>query len=109
MNVWFRFCEQLATNSWKQSMASQTNKPQLQDLFITLSKISTIGDKQSRPIFISRSVKQEMAKKWKWSRRWQIWVAYLKIGCKPRDISKIERRNTKARGGGAKNTITINI
>ncbi len=44
-------------------MASQTNKPQLQDLFITLSKISTIGDKQSRPIFISRSVKQEMAKK----------------------------------------------
>jgi len=43
-------------------MASQTNKPQLQDLFITLSKIS-IGDKQSRPIFISRNVKQEMAKK----------------------------------------------
>jgi hypothetical protein len=56
------FCEQLTTSFWKQSMANQTNKPQLQDPFITPSKIS-IRDEQSKLIFIIRSVMQEMARK----------------------------------------------
>jgi hypothetical protein len=43
-------------------MAHRTDKPQLQDLFITPNRIS-IGDKQSKPMFISRSAKQEVAKK----------------------------------------------
>jgi len=43
-------------------MLSQTDKPQLQDLFITLRKIS-IRDEQSIPIFIGRNIKQEVARK----------------------------------------------
>jgi hypothetical protein len=62
MNVRFGFCEQHAISSWRQSMASQTDKPQLQDLFIMPSIIS-IGDEQSISIFIGRSTKQEVAKK----------------------------------------------
>jgi hypothetical protein len=69
----------------------------------------SIGDKQNIPIVIGRNVKQEMAKKWKWFRRQWIWVAYFKIWCKLGCISRIERKNIRARGGGAKNTITINI
>ncbi len=42
-------------------MANWTNKQKLHDLFITPNKIS-IGDEQNRPIFISRSVKQEMVR-----------------------------------------------
>jgi len=43
-------------------MPSQTDKPQLQDPFITRRKIS-IRDEQSKPIFIGRNIKQEVAKK----------------------------------------------
>jgi hypothetical protein len=60
--VQFEFCEQLATSSWKQFVANQTKKPQLQDPFIMLSKIF-IGDEQSKPIFIGRNIKQEVARK----------------------------------------------
>jgi len=89
------------TSSWKQSMASQIDKLQLQDPFIMPSRIF-IGDKQSKLIFISRSVKQKVARKWKWSRRWQVWIAYLKIQCKLGCISRVG-------GGGANNTIAIGI
>jgi hypothetical protein len=51
-------------NLWQAiSMASWTNKLKLQDVFITLSKIS-IGGEQNGPIFIGRSCMQEVAKKW---------------------------------------------
>jgi len=43
-----------------------------------------IRDKQSKPIFIGKSIMQEVARKWKWSRWWLVWIAYLKIQCKPR-------------------------
>jgi hypothetical protein len=43
-------------------VANQIDKPQLQELFITPRKIS-IGDEQSRPIFIGKRVKQELARK----------------------------------------------
>jgi hypothetical protein len=42
-------------------MVSETNKLQLYDPFITLSRIS-IGDEHSRPIFISKNLTQEVAK-----------------------------------------------
>ncbi len=47
--------------------------------------------------------------KWKWLKRRQVWVAYFKIWWKLGCTSRIEIRNTIARGGGAKNTITIDI
>jgi hypothetical protein len=47
------------------------------------SKIS-IRDKQSKPIFIGKSIMQEVARKWKWSRLRWIWIAYFKIQCKSR-------------------------
>jgi hypothetical protein len=68
-------------------MANWTKKLQLQDLFIMPSRTS-IGDEQTGPIFISKNVKQEVAKKWKWFIRWQVWIAYLKIWCKPMQTSK---------------------
>ncbi len=106
MNVRFKFCDQLARIPWKQSVANQIDKPQLQDLFITPNNIS-IGDEQSKPIFIGRSAKQETTRKSKWSIRRRIWVAYLKIQCKPIHINRTKRRNIKAWGRGAKNTIEI--
>jgi hypothetical protein len=57
MDVRFKFCEQLATSSEKQFVASRTNKLQLHDPFITLN-IIYIGDKQTKPIFIGKSIEK---------------------------------------------------
>ncbi len=92
MDVRPNFHEKLVTNSRWQSTTNQL--PRLHDLFITPSIIS-IGDEHSRPTFIGRSLTQKMAWKWKWSKRWWIWVAYLKIWYKLGQISRIERRNPK--------------
>jgi hypothetical protein len=112
MSLWY---ESLIRILWTtcdkllETICGQPNQQlQLQDSFITLRKIY-IGDDQSIPIVIGRSVKQEMAKKWKWFRRQWIWVAYLKIWCKLGCISRTKRKNTRARGGGGKNTIVIDI
>jgi len=59
-------------------------------------------------ISIGRSIKQKVARKWKWSTRQQVWVTYFNIRCKPRCTSIAEKRKTRAGRGGAKNTITIN-
>jgi hypothetical protein len=77
------------------------NKLQLQDPFIMPSRIS-IGDEQSKPMFINKSITKEVARKWKWSTRWQVWVGYFEIWCKLGCTSRIERRNTIPRGGQAK-------
>jgi len=90
MNVWFGFCEQLATSSRGQFVANWTNKSKLQDPFITPNKIS-VGDEQNGPIFIGRSYMQKVAKKWKWSRWWWVWTTNLKIRCKLGSIGWIKK------------------
>jgi len=52
--------EQLATSSKGQFVANQTNKPKLQDPFITPSRIS-IGDEHNESIFIGRNSMQKVA------------------------------------------------
>ncbi len=62
MDVQLNFREQLATSSWRQSMASQIDKLQLLDPFITPRKMY-VGDKQSESIFIGGSLMQKMGLK----------------------------------------------
>ncbi len=40
-------------------------------------------------------------------KKWWLWIAYCKIWCKPWCTSRTKRKNNKAWGGGAKNTIII--
>jgi hypothetical protein len=60
---------------------------------------------------------QEVARKWKWSKWWRVWIANFKIQCKlgsigwtyRRNHNGGGRRNPNGRGKGVNNTIIIDI